>query len=173
MSEENDHEPIAIPNRAPARRERIRPALLWFLAATGGTILALFVLAVQWKDGRKVARIDVAGAAIFADKDLRARTGVATGSVIDTVSLKRVRARLESHPYVRDARVSRSYPDALSIAIDERVPVASFTVKGSVRYVDEEAKKHGVKPPYKEAFESWQGHTLPIIAEARARRCFG
>jgi len=42
-----------------------------------------------------------------------------------------------------------------------------------VRYVDQEAKKAGVKPPYKEAFESWQAHTLPIIAEARARRCFG
>ena len=41
-----------------------------------------------------------------------------------------------------------------------------------VQYVDQEAKKAGVRPPYKEAFESWQGHTLPIIAEARARRCF-
>lgn len=41
------------------------------------------------------------------------------------------------------------------------------------RYVDQEAKKAGVKPPYREAFESWQGHTLPIIAEARARGCYG
>ncbi|MCL6684306.1 hypothetical protein [Sphingomonas alba] len=41
-----------------------------------------------------------------------------------------------------------------------------------VKYVDQEAKKAGVRPPYKEAFESWQGHTLPIIAEARSRRCF-
>ena len=41
-----------------------------------------------------------------------------------------------------------------------------------VQYVDQEAKKAGVKPPYKEAFESWQAHTLPIIAEARARACY-
>ena len=27
-------------------------------------------------------------------------------------------------------------------------------------------------PPYKEAFESWQAHTLPIIAEARAKGCY-
>ena len=40
------------------------------------------------------------------------------------------------------------------------------------QYVDQEAKKAGIKPPYKEAFESWQGHTLPIIAEARARGCY-
>ena len=42
-----------------------------------------------------------------------------------------------------------------------------------VQYVDQEAKKAGVRPPYKEAMESWQGHTLPIIAEARARGCYG
>lgn len=42
-----------------------------------------------------------------------------------------------------------------------------------VQYVDQEAKKAGVRPPYKEAFESWQAHTLPIIAEARATRCYG
>ena len=41
-----------------------------------------------------------------------------------------------------------------------------------VRYVDQEAKKAGVRPPYKVAFESWQAHTLPIIAEARARGCY-
>ena len=39
-----------------------------------------------------------------------------------------------------------------------------------IQYVDQEAKKAGVKPPYTTAFESWQEHTLPIIAEARARR---
>ena len=39
-----------------------------------------------------------------------------------------------------------------------------------IRYVDQEAKKAGVKPTYTTAFESWQDHTLPIIAEARARR---
>ena len=58
-------------------------------------------------------------------------------------------------------------PEALSKAVMAKCK------ESIVRYVDEEAKKHGVKPPYKEAFESWQAHTLPIIAEARARRCYG
>ena len=57
-------------------------------------------------------------------------------------------------------------PEALSKAVMAKCKDAI------VQYVDQEAKKAGVKPPYKEAFESWQGHTLPIIAEARARRCF-
>jgi hypothetical protein len=41
-----------------------------------------------------------------------------------------------------------------------------------VRFVDQEAKKAGIRPQYKEPLESWQAHTLPIIAEARARGCY-
>ena len=42
-----------------------------------------------------------------------------------------------------------------------------------IQYVNQEAKKAGVKPQYKEPLESWQEHALPIIAEARARGCYG
>ena len=58
-------------------------------------------------------------------------------------------------------------PEALSKAVMAK---CKETI---VRYVDQEAKKAGVRPPYKEAFESWHDHTLPIIAEARARGCYG
>jgi hypothetical protein len=57
-------------------------------------------------------------------------------------------------------------PEALSKAVVVRCK------DRITQYVDEEAKKAGVKPPYREAFESWQAHTLPIIAEARARGCY-
>ena len=57
-------------------------------------------------------------------------------------------------------------PEALSKAVMAK---CKETI---VQYVDQEAKKAGVRPPYKEAFESWQAHTLPIIAEARARGCY-
>ena len=57
-------------------------------------------------------------------------------------------------------------PEALSKAVMAKCREAI------VHYVDQEAKKAGVRPPYKEAFESWQAHSLPIIAEARARRCY-
>jgi hypothetical protein len=55
-------------------------------------------------------------------------------------------------------------PEALSKAV---LAKCKATI---IQYVDQEAKKAGVKPPYTTAFESWQDHTLPIIAEARARR---
>jgi cell division protein FtsQ len=143
-------------NRPQPKKEKVRPAYQWFLGVTGGVLIALFVLSVQWKDSRKVAGIDVAGAAIFTAKDVRARAKVSPGSLIDTVSLTAVRSRLVSHPYIRDARVSRIYPGGLRIELDERVPVATFTVKGAIRYVDAE----GVVLPY---LESAVTHDLPTI----------
>jgi cell division protein FtsQ len=143
-------------NRPPPKKEKVRPAYLWFLGGAGGVLIALFVLSVQWKDSRKVSAIDVSGVAIFAAKDVRARAKVPNGSLIDTVSLTGVRRRLVSHPYIRDARVSRTYPGELRIELEERVPVASFTVKGAIRYVDAE----GVVLPY---LESAVMHDLPTI----------
>jgi cell division septal protein FtsQ len=143
-------------NRPQPKNEKVRTVYLWFLGVAGGVFLALFVLSLQWKDSRKIARIDVAGTEIFAEKTIVARAKVPQGALIDTVSLAGVRARLVSHPYIRDARVSRVYPDALRIEVDERVPVASFTVRGAVRYVDAE----GVVLPY---LESAVTHDLPSI----------
>lgn len=58
-------------------------------------------------------------------------------------------------------------PEALSKAV---IAKCRATI---IRYVDQEAKKAGQRPQYKEPLESWQEHTLPIIAEARARGCYG
>jgi cell division septal protein FtsQ len=137
-------------------KEKVRPAYLWFLGGVGGVMIALFVLSLQWKDARKVAKVVVENAAIFSEKNVRARAKVPAGALIDTLSLTAVRERLVSHPYIRDARVSRSYPDALRIELDERVPVATFTVKGAIRYVDAD----GVVLPY---LESAVTHDLPTI----------
>lgn len=81
-----------------------------------------------------------------------------------TVATRKVYACVE-----RNALLYAKGPDtaeALSKAVMAKCKEAI------VQYVDQEAKKAGVKAPYKEAFESWQAHTLPIIAEARARGCY-
>lgn len=57
-------------------------------------------------------------------------------------------------------------PEALSKAV---IAKCKETI---IQYVDQEAKKAGVKPEYKGPLESWHDHTLPIIAEARARGCY-
>lgn len=143
-------------NRPLPKKEKVRPSYLWLLGALGGVFLALVVLSVQWKDSRKVGRVTVEGAGIFSEKDVIARAKVATGALIDTVSLMAVRARLVTHPYIRDARVSRDYPEGLRIEIEERIPVAMFTANGGMRYVDAE----GVVLPY---LESALTRDLPAI----------
>ena len=69
----------------------------------------------------------------------------------------------------RNAHLYAKGPDSAEALSKAVIAKCKDTV---IRYVDQEAKKAGVKPPYKEAFESWQAHTLPIIAEARARGCY-
>jgi hypothetical protein len=42
-----------------------------------------------------------------------------------------------------------------------------------LRYVAEAARNAREKPQYPVLMESWRGHALTVIAEARARRCYG
>lgn len=133
-----------VENRPVPKKAKTRASYLWFLGGIGGVLVALFVLALQWKDTRRVSGVVVEGVMYFSAKDVRARAGVQARELIDTISLGGVRNRLVSHPYIRDARVSRTYPDALTITVEERIPVASFTLNGVIRYIDEE----GVALPY-------------------------
>jgi hypothetical protein len=41
-----------------------------------------------------------------------------------------------------------------------------------MRYVEQEAKAAGEQPQYIPALNAWREHALPVIAEARARRCY-
>jgi hypothetical protein len=42
-----------------------------------------------------------------------------------------------------------------------------------VRYIQDAARKARQKPQFPVLMEAWRGHALTIIAEARARRCYG
>jgi len=142
--------PVPVKKKTPAGR-------VWATAALGGVLLALFVFSFQWKASGRIARVSVEGAVHFAQKEILARANVPMKALLDTLSLAAVRDRLLAHPYVRDVRVSRSYPDAVSIAITERVPVASFMTSGQIRYVD----AAGVVLPY---LPSEIPYDLPVIS---------
>jgi cell division septal protein FtsQ len=67
-------------------------------------------------------------------------------ALLDTVSLGAIRDRLAGDPYIRTARVSRTFPGTVTIDIEERIPVASFNINGQIRYIDVEGV---VLPPMK------------------------
>lgn len=79
---------------------------------------------------------------------------------------------LKQEVYVCVERNAASYakgpdsPEALSRAV---IAKCEPTI---IRYVEQEAKEAEEPPKYTEALEVWRRHTLPVIAEARARRCY-
>jgi cell division protein FtsQ len=154
-------------NRPVPAKSKVRPRDIWFLAGMGGVLLALFVLSLQWKESRKVSEVIVEGNRYFSAKEVRSRAGIAAGTLLDSVRLAAVRGRLVAHPYIRDARVGRAYPGAVTIEIDERTPVASFSVNGVIRYID----AWGVVLPYMQAGvpSDLPGITgIPELARTRA-----
>jgi cell division septal protein FtsQ len=143
--------------RTAAKREKIPAARLWALGGLGGLFIAAFVLSLQWKASGKITTVSAGGAVHFSEKEILARARVPMGALLDTLSLGAVRERLLTHPYVRDARVTRMYPDAVAISISERIPVASFMTNGLIRYLDAD----GVVLPF---MPSEVPYDLPVIS---------
>ena len=57
-------------------------------------------------------------------------------------------------------------PDAISRAV---IVKCQPTI---MHYVEQRSKEAHEAPQYDEALEAWRQHTLPVIAEARARHCY-
>ncbi|MCJ7421643.1 cell division protein FtsQ/DivIB [Sphingomicrobium astaxanthinifaciens] len=88
--------------------------------------------------GLEVKRIDISG---VEQMDPDAIYRVALGehaNALPLVDLEGLRAQLLDFPYVKDARVSRRYPDALVIDMVERVPAALWQGEDRLFLVDAE-----------------------------------
>jgi cell division protein FtsQ len=59
---------------------------------------------------------------------------------IFTVSVDEIRKKAESHPWVKNAAVSRQLPDIIEIRIEEYEPVAMIEYDRGLYYVDSEGK---------------------------------
>lgn len=69
----------------------------------------------------------------------------------------------------RNAAMFAEGPDSMEAL--SRAVIATCELK-IIRFAEQEAKAAGEKPQYNEVLEAWRRHTLPVIAEARARRCY-
>lgn len=122
----------------PARRKEKISARLWVLAGLGGTIIALFVLSVQWKAAQKITGVAVTGNLMFPEETIRARADVPIGGLMDTVGLSAISERLTGDPYISRAVVGRTYPGTVTINVEERIPVVSFHRNRAILHVDGE-----------------------------------
>jgi len=62
------------------------------------------------------------------------------GTNIFTVSVDKIRKKVENHPWVKNAAVSRQIPDVIEIKVEEYEPVAMVDYDGVLYYVDIEGK---------------------------------
>jgi cell division septal protein FtsQ len=72
----------------------------------------------------RVDRVDVRGSRFLSDGEVRELLGSAVGENVLEVDIEALKRRLRASPWVEDAVVRRTLPDALSVEVVERVPLA-------------------------------------------------
>lgn len=114
--------------RRQERRRRVRPWIIGFLLTallTGGVWLIWF------SQYMVVTGAQVIGVRELSERRVVRAAAVPTGVQLARVDLGAVEARVESMPAVKDADVSRSWPDTVGIEVTERTPVAAVERPGS------------------------------------------
>jgi cell division protein FtsQ len=122
-----------------ARRQWRRRWLAWrlvvvivlLLALAGTGLYALWFSA--WLD---VETVDVSGAQTVSADDVRARADISEGTPLARVDLEGAEARVRSLAVVKEADVSRQWPDTVLIEIVERVAIAVVEIGGRLRGMD-------------------------------------
>ncbi len=101
----------------------------------------------------RASRISVEGLRLLETEEIMALSGIAPGANLYEVDLKDAAARIEAHPMVRGARIVRTPPDGVLIAVVERTPLALINLE-TLCGIDEE----GVLIPFHPTFVD-----LPVI----------
>jgi len=84
---------------------------------------------------RPITAVRVVGETRHLDKpELAARVGGEVESNLLSLSLSQVREQVLEEPWVHEVEVSRSWPPALTLTVDEEVPVARWGDKGLLNH---------------------------------------
>lgn len=155
-----------------ARRQWRRRWLAWRSALVVVLVLALAgtgVYAVWFSSWLDVERVDVSGTTTIDADDIRDRAGIGAGTPLARVDLQRAEQRIRALAIVKDADVSRQWPDTILIEIQERVPIAVVEIAGRLRALDAEGKVFGDykrAPPELPRVETEIGITAEALQEA-------
>jgi cell division protein FtsQ len=122
-----------------ARRQWRRRWLAWRLVVVLVLVVALLgtgVYAVWFSSWLDVEEVDVSGAQSVSADVVRERAGIDPGTPLARVDLARAESRIRSLAIVKDAAVSRQWPDTVRIDIEERVAIAVVEIGGRLRGMD-------------------------------------
>ncbi|MHB9003080.1 MAG: cell division protein FtsQ/DivIB [Coriobacteriia bacterium] len=86
-----------------------------------------------------VTRIDVIGNRHLSEQDVRNIVDLPADATLLRLPIQQIDQRLEANPWIASATVSRDFPDAVRIRVQERVPAALVDVGTGFWIVDENA----------------------------------
>ena len=124
-----------------ARRQWARRWLAWRRVVALLVLIGLMVGAVwlfYFSDVLAVKDVEVHGTRTLASEEVREVAGVPSGQPLARVDLEAIRARVAALAVVRDAEVTRTWPDRVRIDIEERVAIAVVDIGGRTRGMDSE-----------------------------------
>jgi cell division protein FtsQ len=111
---------------------RVVALLLFMGLVVGGVWLVYF------SDLLAVERVEVEGTRTLGSEQVREVAAVPAGQPLARVDLDAIRARIEALAVVRDAQVTRTWPDRVEIHVEERVAIAVVDIGGQIRGMDAE-----------------------------------
>lgn len=115
------------------------------------TVLLMALVAGAWwalgRFGPAVSEVRVTGNRAVSTADVRAAADVTVGVPLAAVDTAGVQARVAGIPGVATVEVGRSWPDALTVAVTERTPVAVADAPGGRRLVDATGLAYRTLPP--------------------------
>jgi len=124
-----------------ARRQWRRRWLAWRYVVAGLLVVALVVggaWLVYFSNVLTVQRVDVQGQRLLSREQVLTTAKVPDGEQLARLDVGAIAARLRSLAEVRTVDVSREWPDAVQIVIQERVAVAVIEIGGRLRGLDAE-----------------------------------
>ena len=134
---------------SPRRGLRTSLFSAFMLAGCSTAALALYHYAND-SDYFRIKTIQIDGAHLLKAADVAAASGVSNEDNILLIDTASVEARVEAIPYVKACRVSRTLPDLVRIAIEERYPVATLLAHNHSYEIDAEMtvlrRLHGDAP---------------------------
>lgn len=126
------------------KRSFLYSRLLTILIIVGG----VFALAYMWKSKQRLQSITVVGIKTLTEQEILERVGIEQDEhpFLRDIQLAEIRQKIKQHPFVRSATVAHGENGKISIAIEERLPVAALKgLDGDLKYID----RDGVVLPYR------------------------
>jgi cell division septal protein FtsQ len=165
---ELDIDPRIADRRSAVQREHRRKRLRTLLILSLVTVVALAGVGLTRSSALDVDHVDVVGADRTAVDGLIGASGISIGAPMTELDLAGARQAIEGLPWIAEVRVERQWPNRISIAVRERVPVAAVpAAEGQWALVDETGQVLTVAPATSERWVRIDG--LELAGEPGSR----